>query len=133
MRHSSGRAVIAACGVAVALVVIPVLASPTSSFHLSLKRSAPGRDSIVSVAPRAITLWFTQKPEIAVTTMSLQDANSTKVTLSAVRFGAADETIIVADIKGPMRPGLYTVQWKTSSRDGHLVRGDFGFTVSGPK
>ena len=132
MRSSSGRAAIAACGLAIALV-IPVRAYPTSAFHLSLKRSAPGRDSIVSVAPQAITLWFTQKPEIAVTRISLLGANATKVDLSPARFGAADETVIVADIKGPMRPGVYTVQWKTSSHDGHLVRGDFGFTVSGPK
>jgi methionine-rich copper-binding protein CopC len=127
------RAIVAACGVAVALVLSPVNAYPTSAFHLALKRSDPAKDSVVTKAPTAIRLWFTQKPEMAVTTISLLDAKAAKVEVAPPRLDAADETEVMVDVKGNVKPGVYTVHWKTSSRDGHAIHGEFAFTVRAPK
>lgn len=129
------RTIFAACGMAVALALsaTPVTAHPTSAFHLALKRSDPSKDSVVTKAPTAIRLWFTQKPEMAVTTISLLDAKAKKVEVAPPRLDAADETEVMVDVKGSVGPGVYTVQWKTSSRDGHAIRGTFTFTVRAPK
>jgi methionine-rich copper-binding protein CopC len=124
---------LAASGVAVALVLSPASVYPTTAFHLALKRSEPGKDSEVTKAPTAITLWFTQTPEMAVTSISLLDASAAKVDVAPPRLDAADETAVIADVKGSIRPGSYTVQWKTSSHDGHPIRGAFTFTVRAAK
>ena len=34
-----------------------------------------------------------------------------------------------ADVKQALAAGSYTVSWKTSSKDGHPIKGDFTFTV----
>jgi len=101
--------------------------------HLALKRSDPARDSVLTKAPTAITLWFTQKPEMAVTMISMTDASAAKVELANPRSDAADETVVIADIKGALRPGAYHVSWRTSSHDGHAIRGEFSFTIRSSK
>ena len=126
------RLLLGSLAVALAALVSPRPA-PAASFHLALKRSEPTRDTTLTIAPKSITLWFTQKPEMAVTTISLLDVNAAKVEMAPPRVDAADETVVVADVKGSLRPGVYRVQWKTSSRDGHAIRGDFAFTVRAPK
>ena len=115
-----------------ALLLAPVSAFPTSTFHLALKRSEPAKDSSLDHAPTAITLWFTQKPEMAVTTISLLDARAVKIEMADPRVDATDATVVIADVKGRVGPGTYTARWKTSSHDGHVVRGEFGFTVRAP-
>jgi hypothetical protein len=120
-------------GVAIAPLWSPVRADSASAFHLGLKRSEPAKDAIVTKAPTAITLWFTERPELAVTTISLLDANSAKVVLAPPRLDVADGATVIADVKGGLPPGVYRVQWKTSSHDGHPVRGEFAFTVRAAK
>jgi methionine-rich copper-binding protein CopC len=33
-------------------------------------------------------------------------------------------------VTGAMRPGAHTVAWRTMSSDGHVVRGEFRFTLA---
>ena len=126
------RSVLGSLAVALSALVSPS-SVPAASFHLALRRSDPAKDSILVKAPGAITLWFTQKPEMAVTTISVLDPRAAKVEMTPPRMDAADDTKVIADVKGTLRPGVYIVQWKTSSRDGHVIRGDFAFTVRAPK
>lgn len=104
-------------------------AVPGPSLHLALRRSVPGKDSVLAVAPTAITLWFTARPEMAVTTVSLLDASAARIDLAKPRLDAADETEVIADVRGQLRPGIYRVVWKTSSHDGHAIRGEFSFAL----
>lgn len=41
--------------------------------------------------------------------------------------GKADHSV-VAPVVGTMAPGAYTVSWKTSGADGHMLTGTFEFT-----
>ncbi len=126
---------------AVAVLVAVIVASPTGvasasgavpergvAFHLRLTKSEPARDQVVS-APTAIRLWFSMAPELAVTTIKLADAAGTAVALSAVRRGSGAGASVEADVAQSLAPGRYTVTWKTSSKDGHPMKGDFTFTV----
>jgi methionine-rich copper-binding protein CopC len=37
---------------------------------------------------------------------------------------------VFATLKSPAAPGTYTVNWRTTSNDGHLVRGEYHFTYA---
>lgn len=123
---------------AVALVAIAGAAAPLASaplpfvdapFHLRLEKSSPTKGEALTAAPKVIRLWFSLPPEMAVTSLKLADANGNAITLSPPRRGSAAKDPVEADISGALAAGTYTVAWKTSSKDGHPIKGTFSFSV----
>ncbi|HET8648905.1 MAG TPA: copper resistance CopC family protein [Gemmatimonadales bacterium] len=102
---------------------------PMLSFHAHLTHSLPAADSTVATAPSAIKLWFSESPERAVSRIELMSADSTRTTLKLAP-ATADTLLIAGQVAGALKPGTYTVIWRTSSDDGHPVRGRFKFTYA---
>ncbi len=96
--------------------------------HNHLLKSVPAANSTVA-APKAITLWFSEKPETALSTITVKGTDSTAIKLGKVTAAAGEKNAITAPIEGTLKPGLYLVQYKTVGSDGHPVRGVIGFTV----
>jgi hypothetical protein len=95
--------------------------------HNRLTRSEPAADSTIA-APREIRLWFSERPAPRLSSIILQAADSSRIALGAVR--ATDDPLsITAPVESPLRTGQYTVTWRTTSGDGHVVRGRFVFRV----
>lgn len=112
------------------LVLAALVAGLTGfgSFHNRLVKSSPADKATVSPAPKEIRLWFAEKPEPALTSITLVAADSSTVATSKVR--KTDDPLSVAvDVTGAMKPGGYTVRWRTSGDDGHVIRGSYRFTV----
>lgn len=106
--------------------------APSAPFHLRLEKSEPTKDEALSAAPKVIRLWFSLPPEMAVTAVKLADANGNPITLAAPTRGTGAKDPVESVIQGALVAGSYTVSWKTSSKDGHPIRGDFTFSVKGP-
>ena len=100
-----------------------------SGMHLRLVRAEPAADSTVTVAPTEIRLFFSEAPQIRVTTVKLLDATSQEVTIGTAKADERDGKIVMAPITGTVAPGTWTVSWRTMARDGHVVSGDFRFTL----
>lgn len=95
--------------------------------HNRLTKSEPAADSTIA-APREIRLWFSERPTPRLSSIILQAADSSRVTLGSV--GATDDPLsITAPVEGVLRAGQYAVTWRTTSGDGHVVRGRFVFRV----
>jgi hypothetical protein len=109
------------------LLVALLAAAPTAE-HLRLLRSDPAADSTVA-APAQVTLWFSGRPTLAVSSIRLWHAD-TAVTLGAVR--ALPDSALMADVPSTLGHGTYQVRWRTASSDGHPISGTFDFTV-GPR
>ncbi|MFN2315195.1 MAG: copper resistance protein CopC [Gemmatimonadales bacterium] len=95
--------------------------------HNRLTNSEPAADSTVA-APREIRLWFSNRPTPRLSSIILQAADSSRIALGAVR-ATEDPLSITAPVEGALRPGQYAVTWRTTSSDGHVVRGRFVFRV----
>lgn len=115
-----------AAGAAVAARPAAVRAE-AAAFHLHLLRSSPAADSTV-VSPPAVQLWFTESPQLAVTSVRMTGPGDRAVRLGRVRAGA--EHSVIASVQGRLAPGRYTIAWRTMSRDGHPMRGTIPFTVA---
>ncbi|MDQ3949955.1 MAG: CopD family protein [Gemmatimonadota bacterium] len=96
--------------------------------HGTLKSSVPSKGAHLGVAPRELRLTFTERPELPFTRIQLLGPDSAVVLLGSLRLDSA--TTVVADIRGPLRAGTYTVVWQVASADGHPVRGRFSFTIA---
>jgi methionine-rich copper-binding protein CopC len=59
------------------------------------------------------------------------EGSSGKIELGKVTAGMAEgkaDNSLVAPIVGTVAPGVYTVNWRTSGADGHILTGTFEFT-----
>jgi len=119
-------------GAALAAVALGVatLTAWTAPFHLHLVKSTPAANASVTSAPDSIRLWFSQAPELKLTTVKLTGPGATAVELTPLAKG--DSALVTAGVKGAMAAGAYSVAWRTMSKDGHVVRGTFAFKVGAP-
>jgi len=100
----------------------------TGAIHLQLNKSTPAADAVLTESPEKIVLEFSESFEMAVSKVTIKGAGG-DVTLGKLGRHEEDETIMWAPIETPLADGVYSVNWVTSSGDGHPVRGDFDFTV----
>lgn len=113
-----------------AFVVIMTVASAAATpvRHLHLERSSPADSSVVS-APDSLMLWFSERPQIAVTRVTVTTASGDTVAAEKPVQAAGDKAPVVVRFARPPASGAHTVAWRTMSADGHTVRGTFMFTV----
>jgi copper transport protein len=105
---------------------LPTGATPAPLRHLALARSEPSDRSRLPASPTRISLWFTARPQLAFS----------RITLSGASGSFALDTIVAdtgnalhAAIPVPLAAGDYRVAWQTASADGHPIRGEFAFSV----
>ena len=117
---------------AFALLAFTLLAAaPRAAYaHAHLARSTPAAGARINIAPHSIRLWFSEAPELSLTTIVLTDANGKAVPLGSVT--GTPDTVVAASavIQTTLAPGEYTVKWRTvAADDGHPSSGKFSFTV----
>ena len=107
-----------------------VVALPAAArMHLALKNSLPAADA--STAPPAeIRLWFTEQPQDGATSIRLMGADEHPRTLGDVAAVEGEAAAYAAPVQDALAPGRYTVAWRSMAADGHVVRGEFAFTVT---
>lgn len=107
-----------------------VVAASAANLHLALEKSLPAEDAVLAEAPEEIRLFFSQEPQTAGTSLRLMAADSTRVATGDLKASADDPSVFAAPVTGAMPDGLYTVVWRAMAMDGHVVRGEFSFTVA---
>ena len=120
----AGLAIFAVTGAAPAVGAAP----GDDAMHLRLIRSIPAADSTVT-APEKIRLWFTEEPQEGATSIRLVDAAGDLVESEATEADADNATIFHTVLTSPPAPGLYQVVWRTMAADGHVVSGDYNFSI----
>jgi len=114
---------------AAALIALAIGLTGFTFFHNKLEKSAPAADEQLAAAPKQIQLWFHEKPEPALTSIAVVGADSTKVATGKVH--PTDNPLsVAAPVTGAMAPGTYIVRWKTSGKDGHVIKGTFTFRIA---
>jgi len=127
--HSRARL---GAALAIAAACVVSLAAAPAPFHLHLLKSVPEADATVDAPPPAIRLWFSQPPELAVTSVKVTGPRPRTAVVPLAPLARGDSVLVVASVKGTMAPGTYTVAWRTMAKDGHVARGTFAFTVTAP-
>ena len=122
MLRSSRRALVPA------LLASLLVASAAWAVHATLVKALPAIDGTVPAAPTTLTLWFSERPDVALSNVRLRGPDSALVATGAPR-AAADTMAIVSEVRGPLAPGVYTVLYRTAGPDGHVMRGSYKFTL----
>lgn len=96
--------------------------------HPRLVKADPGAGARV-IAPRAVTLRFSEPLTVALCRVTLLDAFTKAVALGEVKSVQGDPKAVSVAIRGTIAPGRYTVKWLAAGDDGHPVRGEYTFDV----
>ncbi len=112
------------------LAVLALAATALAGFtlHLRLTKSFPAKDQVVTAAPDSLQLWFSQKTDIKLTRAILVGPDSQRVAVSKAVRAPDDEKSVIIRVEGELVPENYTIMWQAGSPDGHIVKGEFGFS-----
>lgn len=109
--------------------LVGAIVLPPAMLHTHLTDSYPKKDSTVTTAPDQIRLWFNEPVSVSLSRITVLAPDSSRVKLGKVRD--TDDTLsVAAPVEAPLAPGRYVVQWRTGSRDGHLVKGEYAFILA---
>jgi len=93
--------------------------------HAFLDHADPRVGSAVAVAPRQLTLWFTQKLEPAFSKVTVTDSSGQRVDAGKANISG---TVMQIPLRG-LKAGTYRVSWHALSVDTHTTEGSFTFRV----
>lgn len=118
--------------VAIAAVAAAVLTAPAAahSLHFELARSVPAAGATVENVSE-VRLWFTEAPQDSTVAVHLIDAEGDLLDTPAPAPDPEDEKVRFVPLPNGLTSGHYTVAWRGMGDDGHVVRGEFAFSVTG--
>ena len=115
----------------VAAALAAILWSGAAFAHALLDKSEPARRAVLTRSPAHVRLWFNERLEPAFCRLSVLDAEGRSTTSDPARVSAQNPKVLELTLP-PLGPGVYTVEYKIVSVDGHTVKASYTFTVKGP-
>ena len=109
--------------------VLLALGAKAADLHFALSRSLPAADATVA-APAEVRLWFTEAAQENSVGIRLMNAGGTALETPPATRDQADAKIYALAVPRPLPAGRYTVSWRGVGSDGHVVQGNFAFTVT---
>jgi methionine-rich copper-binding protein CopC len=104
-----------------------LLGSVPARAHAILEESAPVDGSSVAAGTVVLTFRYNSRIDRSRSRLTLTGPGQTKATLPIGADGPPD--LLTATLT--LTPGAYVVRWQVLAVDGHITRGDVGFTVRG--
>jgi methionine-rich copper-binding protein CopC len=108
----------------VALAWLLLVFSSSACAHAHLKVSSPAAGSRLRVAPAVLSLEFSEAAQL--TALSIEKTGAQPVKLSAPQ---SPQTHISVPLP-TLTPGTYVVRFRALGSDGHLVPGEFTFSLA---
>src|ERR671921_1879459 len=106
-----------------------VLACAPALAHANLVETSPPRGGEVSKPPERVELHFSEPVDAQFDPVVVRGAGGARVDAHDAHVDPEDARIVLADLERvPERS--YTVKWRVTSIDGHVVDGRYDFAVA---
>jgi copper transport protein len=105
-----------------------VLACAPALAHANLLETSPPQGSEVSKPPERVELHFSEPVDAEFDPVVVRAADGARVDAHDARLDPEDARVVLADLQ-KLPEGSYTVQWRVTSIDGHVVEGRYTFAV----
>ena len=111
------------------ILILLTLAMPAGlAAHSTLVRSQPPAGATLTAPPSQIILWFNERLERQFHAVTVTDGQGRTIPTQNLHVDQADPTQLTVAVE-PLPPGVYRVRWQVLSRDGHVAKGAFSFSV----
>lgn len=106
-----------------------LLTSKSAVAHVTLIRAEPADGEVLSTAPGQIQLWFSEAVVTNFSALKLLDEQNQPVVGTSIRGDATESTVLYITLPA-LKPGAYTLLWKTiAGSDGHVSQGFITFGI----
>jgi copper transport protein len=125
LNRAAGRRAALLTGLAAAWLLLycaPALA------HATLVEASPARGGEVPEPPDWVELRFTEPVDAEFDPVVVRDAGGARVDARDGRVDPNDARVVLASLD-ELPEGSYTVEWRVTSIDGHVIDGRYGFAV----
>ena len=106
-------------------ILLLLLATGDAYAHAMLDHAEPRVGNKISTAPRAVTLWFTQKLEPAFSNITVTNSKGERVDVGKTHVSGNQMSVSLRSAG----TGTYRVNWRVLSVDTHRTEGSFTFQV----
>lgn len=114
------------------LAFLTVVASFTPSVvfaHAHLMSQTPAADAVVTSAPHALTLSFSEGIEPAFSGVTLTGPQQQKITTGKIQLETGNNKALTVPLETVPTAGDWQVDWHVVSVDGHKTHGSYRFHV----
>jgi methionine-rich copper-binding protein CopC len=120
------RVVIPCLCLSAALVI---LWCPPALAHARLTGSDPAADATLNGAPAQVRLRFNEPVEAEFSPVGVYDAGGDRVDEDDARVDPDDARVVLVGLGRDLPDGSYSVEWRVTSIDGHVIEGTYEFAV----
>ena len=95
--------------------------------HLKALKTSPEDGAALSGPVRTLRVFFNQEPDLPLSKLELEGPRGP---LSVEGLHTMGEKDLMARVSGRMPDGAYTARWQTAGDDGHVLKGEWAFTIA---
>ena len=106
------------------LLLAMLLAAPSAMAHSPLAASVPADGAVLAEAPDSLRLTFKGEASLARLSVLYEGTEMALGTAHLMQVRTQHRVILPE-----LSPGRYEVRWRALSADGHVIKGDFSFSV----
>jgi methionine-rich copper-binding protein CopC len=97
----------------------------TANAHAHLQKSSPADNSVITTSPPNLVLNFSEAARL--TALSIQKGSEPEQKVKPLPTAVAQQISVPLP---PLTAGIYAVNWRVVSEDGHMMAGALHFTIS---
>ncbi|TKI89481.1 copper resistance protein, partial [Bacillus wiedmannii] len=113
------------------IVCVLIISMPKSAFaHAYIVKSNPAENETLKKAPSVVKIEFDEDIQVShFNTLFVRDTSGTRVDLKDAHIDKENKKILEVGLKENLKNGLYSIQWKVISADGHPIQGVIPFRI----
>ncbi|WP_329295829.1 copper resistance CopC/CopD family protein [Streptomyces pseudovenezuelae] len=104
----------------------------SASAHATMSRSDPADSTVLTTAPKQITLTFSETVSLSDGSLRVLSPKNLRVDRGSVKHAPGKPNTAQVMLAGKMPEGTYTVGWRAVSADSHPISGAFTFSIGRP-
>ncbi|HDR7648041.1 copper resistance CopC/CopD family protein [Bacillus mycoides] len=110
--------------------VFIILIPKSASAHAYVVKSDPAENETLKKAPSVVKIEFDEDIQVSsFNTLFVRDTSGKRVDLKDAHIDKKNKKILEAGLKENLKNGLYSIQWKAISADGHPIQGVIPFRI----
>ncbi len=110
--------------------VLIILIPKSASAHAYVVKSNPAENETLKKAPTVVKIEFDEDIQVShFNTLFVRDTSGKRVDLKDAHIDKRNKKLLEAGLKENLKDGLYSIQWKAISADGHPIQGVIPFRV----
>lgn len=111
------------------IAVLAALVATPAFAHAHLIQETPAEKAVVTVAPTALTLKFSEGVQLKFTGVTITGPDKKTIAQGTEALDPKDDALLTVPLAAALPAGVYTVDWHALSTDGHKTKGTYIFTV----